>query len=463
VEGDAGAECAPIKTFEELDVLPAYVLQALAEREISAPMPIQAQALPLILGGHDLVGIARTGSGKTLAFLMPAIVHIEAQEPLQRGRATPIALVLAPTRELAVQICEEAEKLLGRSKEGRHADGVRAACAYGGLPKPEQLKALRWGCHVLVATPGRLADLLEQQEVSLSRVTYFVLDEADRMLDYGFQGELDRIAGAVRPDRHMLFFSATWPREVQDLAKALCQGGQQPVRLAVGQGDDGVVATRADIVQQVEVFDQETWEERDAAKRNFLYAHVRKVLKKKENKALVFVNSKALADEMRDTLWKEGFKADSMHGGRPQQTRLNVLDSFRRGEMRLLVATDVMGRGLDIPDISHVVVFDMGDVEDYVHRIGRTARGLSERGGHSLTLFEYNSRWPEIAGELVGVLKEAAQEVPEGLQAIADEVAAGRRPVDARATRSAESGGAWGSGGWKANGQQANGWKGRGH
>uniref|UniRef100_A0A7S1SAT0 RNA helicase n=1 Tax=Alexandrium catenella TaxID=2925 RepID=A0A7S1SAT0_ALECA len=422
--------------------------------ECTSPMPIQAQALPIVLGGHDLVGIAKTGSGKTLAYLLPAIVHIEAQRPMTKGIVTPIALIMAPTRELAVQIYEVAYKLVYQSKEGNQPGGIWSAVVYGGKQKGEQAKNLWRGCHILVATPGRLMDFVQNEEISLGRVTYFVLDEADRMLDCGFQDDVYKIASAIRPDRHMLFFSATWPKEVQDLAQTLCQDGQQPVRISVGQHEDGVQATRADITQEVVVFDQDTWEERDNAKRTHLYAHLRSVLQTEENKILVFVNSKNMADEMRNRLYEEGFKTESMHGGRPQQTRLDVLAGFRRGETRLLVATDVMGRGLDIPDISHVVLYDMGAVDDYIHRIGRTARGLtgghSGLGGHALTLFEYNNKWPEIPGGLCQVLSEAGQEVPIELQAIADEVASGlRRTVERGDSYKKRK---WKSGDWNETG-----------
>jgi len=427
VHSKTGQAIAPVTTFEELGVFPEFVMEALVEMEIEAPMPIQAQSLPMILGGHDVTGIARTGSGKTLAYLLPAVVHIEAQGPLKKGSAMPIALILAPTRELVVQISEEAQKLVKHSKgKSNHPGGLWSAVIYGGKSKQEQLTTARKGTHILAATPGRLVDCLENKEISLARCTYFVLDEADRMLEEGFHDALHRIAREVRKDRHMLFFSATWPEEVKKLAQNMCKGKKLPIHLAVGQREDGQATTRADIVQQVVVFNQETWDERDASKKKFLYKHLKKVLQNEEHKALVFVSSKVLANELRDNLWKSGFSTDSMHGGRTQDQRLAVLKAFKENETRLLVCTDVMGRGLDIPGITHVVVYDMGDVDDYVHRIGRTARGISQgQTAHALTLFEFNEKWPAIPEALIKVLEDSAQEVPDELRQIVAAVESG--------------------------------------
>merc|ERR1719215_2546126 len=196
-------------------------------------MPIQAQAVPLALSGHDVIGIARTGSGKTLAYLLPAIAQIEAQEPVERCTGMPIALILAPVRELAVQICDEAQKLVQGSNTFAHApSGVRAACVFGGgaANKGWQVQTLRKGCHILAATPGRLTDLLSTRDVKLQRVSYFVLDEADRMLECGFEEQVGTIAARIRDDRQTIFFSATWPEEVQELAEQLCHGDPPPVR-----------------------------------------------------------------------------------------------------------------------------------------------------------------------------------------------------------------------------------------
>jgi len=438
----AGKPIAPVTTFEELDVLPDYVMEALKEQNITAPLPIQSQALPIALRGHDVTGIAKTGSGKTLAFLLPAIVHIEAQPAVPKGRVpTPICLIVAPTRELVVQIHEEAQKLVKDSKDGgsgNHPGGLWSAVIYGGKSKDEQLRLCRLGTHILAATPGRLADNIRNNEISLKRCTFFVLDEADRMLEEGFSSEIKFFSKNIRKERHMLFFSATWPAEVERLSSELCVGKKTPVHLGVGQREDGAGSARETILQEVVCFRQGNWEERDAAKKELLFTHCREVLQEEDNKILVFVSSKTLADELRDTLWKEGFKTDSMHGGRTQDTRLNVLAAFRSGETRMVVATDVMGRGLDIPDISHVVIYDMGETDDYVHRIGRTARGPSGQG-HALTFFEFDPKWPEIAEGLVQVLEQSGQEVPDDLREIAESAVGMEGVMAKRRNKAAQS------------------------
>jgi len=186
------------------------------------------------------------------------------------------------------------------------------------------------------------------------------------------------------------------------------------VHLTCGQSGHGAATTREDIVQEVVVFEEPTWEERDRSKQELLYAHLREVLADPRHKVLVFVSRKNLCDEMVNRLWGEGFPCQTMHGGRTQDSRLSTLAEFRQGKLQLLITTNVMGRGLDIPDISHVVVYDMGDIEEYVHRIGRTARGPYGKG-HALTFFEYEPRYPEIAVNLVNVLVQANQEVPKDL------------------------------------------------
>lgn len=267
--------------------------------------------------------------------------------------------------------------------------------------------------------------MLTSGNVSLERVTYFVLDEADRMLECGFGDQVNTIADDIRSDRQTVFFSATWPAEVQQLADKMCHGQAPPVQVSIGQNEQGP-ATRDDIVQEVVVFEGGTWDERDLLKQDLLYAHLREVAASPAYKALVFVSRKNLADELVNALCSEGFEAQAMHGGRSQDSRLSILDDFKKDQVKLLVTTDVMGRGLDIPNISHVVIYDMGEIDDYVHRIGRTARGPYGQG-HALTFFEYDKKWPRLAGQLCDVLRQSEQEVPPELANIAEEAVRGLR------------------------------------
>lgn len=418
----------PVKRFEELQVLPRYLLEGLHDMGICSPMNVQAQALPLILSGHDVICLAQTGSGKTLAFLLPAVVHIEAQDLPTWGREPflPIALIIAPTRELAIQIADAATKLLQYSYRGSHRGGIRTVCLYGGQPRNVQWANLSRGCQIVVATPGRLLDMTKTGVLSLVRVTFFVLDEADRLLNLGFHEDVAEMSCQVHPEKQVLFFSATWSKEVQEMARGLCYA-TKPVRFSVGRsevgGDSDVLQAREGIVQEVVVFDGGDWNKNDVEKREKLDAHIRRVMdESRDHKMLIFVNEKAFADELCWKLTNADLRGDALHGGKSQQQRLWILDMFRRGELRLLVATDVLGRGIDIPSVSHVVVYDMGLVEQYVHQIGRTARGR-EAKGHSLVFFEYYSKLPHIAGELVAVLERSKQMVPESLRNIAAKAA----------------------------------------
>ena len=284
---------APATSFQELGVLPRYALEGLQSCGITSPMPVQAQALPIVLSGQDVIGLAQTGSGKTLAFLLPSVVHVEAQSPLARNAATPIVLVLAPTRELAVQISDEAGKVLRYSRQSeQHRGGVWCTVVYGGGNKREQISSLR-GSHIVVATPGRLIDFVASQVISLQRVTYLVLDEADRMLDMGFHGDVTTISDQVRPERQVLFFSATWSRDVQTLARGLCHEGSRPVRISVGQagrpdGEDAEDAqaahmARKGIEQEVVVVDfPGDWERQAAEKRRLLEEYLQDRLEESE-------------------------------------------------------------------------------------------------------------------------------------------------------------------------------------
>jgi len=456
IQSDAsnqGLTAAPIQSWSELSILPSWIDKSLQEHSWVAPLPVQAQAFPILLGGSNLIGIAQTGSGKTIAFMLPAVIHAHDQRPLAQTDQGPIVMVLAPTRELAVQIGEETEKLAKYSWESpSHPGGLRTTCFYGGGKKWDQLaKFSKEGSHFVVATPGRLLDCIADGSVSLKRVTFFCLDEADRMLDLGFLGDMESLSAGIRPDKQMAFFSATWPKQVETLAYSLCTSGQ-PVTMRVSQAaGTETLQAREGIIQEVVVIEELGYRRQDQIKQKLLDAHIKQVLAKdSQAKILIFVNQKYFADELANKLWEDNIHADTIHGGRQQEKRLEVLDDFRKGKMPVLIATDVVGRGLDIPNVTHVVVYSMGDVADYIHRIGRTGRGVNGTG-HALVFFEYDSKFSGLAGELVDVLDRSKQPVPEQLQLYADEVKSGKR-VDFY--KSWETGG--GSGEWKSGGDE---WK----
>lgn len=467
VESDGatpGMTPMPLQSFADLPCIPPWVKQALDENKWETPMPIQAQAFPILLAGRNLIGIAQTGSGKTVAFLLPAVIHANVQQPLRRSDPGPIVLVLAPTRELAVQISEEADKLLRYSSESTgHPRGIRSVAFYGGGKKRDQLQNFTFdGSHIVAATPGRLMDFCGEGKVSLQRVTYFCLDEADRMLELGFLGDMQQIGAAIRPERQMAFFSATWPKEVQSLAMGLCL--DSPVTIRVGRQGDGsanaddpeALVANKNITQQVVVVDfpegKDQWDKQEAEKKRLLDEHIKNALTDQDAKMIIFVNQKNFADELSNQLWNDGIYVDAIHGGRPQEKRLNSLDMFKKGHLRVLIATDVVGRGVDIPHVSHVVIYSMNGVPDYIHRIGRTARGKGTKG-HALVFFEYMPKQAQTAKELIEVLEKADQIVPPELRQIQAEVESGKR-YDANKDWN------YGSGSWKSNTNwQSGSWK----
>lgn len=350
-----------------------------------------------------MITVAKTGSGKTCGFLLPAF-HRLTTHNADRRRGPPAILVLAPTRELACQIEQEAIKF-GRSSN------MRTACCYGGSPKGLQIRKLQQGIEVLIATPGRLNDLLEMKVVDLSHVCFLVLDEADRMLDMGFEPQIRTIIEKIPKERQSMMFTATWPREVQTLAREFLH---KPVEIRFGEVDS-LNANKA-IKQIVMVIAESEKSEK-----------LREVLSEINPtndvlnlpKTIIFVSTKHGCDQLANELWNAGYAVDSLHGDRQQFQRTKVMDQFKRGTLKLLVATDVAARGLDVKDIQYVINYDfpagINGVEDYVHRIGRTARGSSEGKAYTFFTKEDSKR----ANELVGVLKRAEQEVPEELQRMA--------------------------------------------
>lgn len=303
-----------------------YVLKELHSLGFTAPTAIQSQGWPMALSGRDVVGIAETGSGKTISYCLPAIVHINAQPLLERGDG-PIVLILAPTRELAVQIQQECTKFGTSSR-------IRNTCVYGGVPRGQQIRDLARGVEICIATPGRLIDMLESGKTNLRRVTYLVLDEADRMLDMGFEPQIRKIVDQIRPDRQTLMWSATWPKEVQRLAYDYLKDFIQ-----VNIGAEGLSANH-NITQIVEVISE-------SEKRDRLVYHLEKVMANSENsKTLVFVGTKKAADEIVAFLRSDGYPALGIHGDKAQGERDWVLGEFKSGRAPIMVATDVASRGI---------------------------------------------------------------------------------------------------------------------
>jgi len=391
----------PCLTFEEAS-MPEYILGEVLKQGFDKPTPIQSQGWPMALKGRNMVGISATGSGKTLAFLLPAMIHINAQQYLKPGDG-PIVLVLAPTRELAVQIKEECDKF-GASSQ------IKNTVVYGGVPKSRQVRDLRSGVEIVIATPGRLIDHLEQGNTNLKRVTYLVMDEADRMLDMGFEPQLRKICSQIRPDRQVLMWSATWPREVENLASDYLHDFYQ---VTVGSLD---LAGNKDVTQIIDMCtDQDKY-------RNLL-KYLRENLSAKD-RVLVFVETKKGCDMLTRSLRLDGFQARAMHGDKSQEERDWVLREFKSCQSTLLVATDVAARGLDVDDIRMVVNFDFpNDMESYIHRIGRTGRAGKKGIAVSFFVSQKNSR---VARELVDILNRTQQTIPPELQSLSSFSGGGR-------------------------------------
>lgn len=380
------------------------------------PTPVQKNALPIILAKRDLMACAQTGSGKTAAFLVPILNHIFEAGPAPgsqngfggstRRKQFPLALVLAPTRELATQIFEESRKFSYRSR-------VRPCVVYGGAHVGEQMRDLDRGCHLLVATPGRLVDMLERGKVSLEFCKYLVLDEADRMLDMGFEPQIRRIVEQDNmPEvgkRQTLMFSATFPKEIQMLARDFLH---DYIFLAIGR----VGSTSENITQKI------VWvEEQD--KREFLLdllaaAGLGKTGSEDASLTLVFVETKKGADQLDEFLYQQGFPVTSIHGDRTQREREDALRVFRTGRTPILVATAVAARGLDIPNVKHVINFDLpSDIEEYVHRIGRTGR----MGNLGLATSFFNDKNRNLTKDMVELIVESSQELPGWLESMASD------------------------------------------
>jgi ATP-dependent RNA helicase RhlE len=337
-------------TFSELG-LAEPLLRAIATEGYSTPTPIQTQAIPPALAGRDLLGCAQTGTGKTAAFALPILHRLHAARPTAGAGRKIRALVLSPTRELAAQIAESF------SAYGRNTP-LRNAVIYGGVNQNPQVKALRNGADIVVATPGRLLDLMEQGHVDLRSVEVFVLDEADRMLDLGFLPDIRRIVAGLPKERQTLFFSATMPEDIRRLAQSILR---DPLSVHVAP-----VSSTADRIEQ-SVYHVASGEKSALLRR--LLGDAR------EARALVFTRTKRRADRVVKDLTRAGIRAAAIHGNKSQSAREQALDGFRSRRLPVLVATDIAARGIDVDGISHVFNYDLPQVaETYVHRIGRTAR-----------------------------------------------------------------------------------------
>lgn len=351
--------------FDELQLINP-LLRAVEEEGYTAPSPIQEQAIPPVLAGRDLVGCAQTGTGKTAAFALPILQRLSKQ-PLEPGKRPIRALVLTPTRELAIQILESFQAY------GRYTK-LREAVVFGGVSQNPQVEALARGVDILVATPGRLNDLIGQGHVGLAHVQIFVLDEADRMLDMGFVHDVKKVIAKLPVKKQTLLFSATMPPEIRELVDSLLQ---DPVKVAVTP-----VSSTVDAIRQRLYYV-------DKANKRHLLAYLLK--DPAVSSALVFTRTKHGADRVVRDLGREGIRALAIHGNKSQNARQTALKSFKDGTLRVLVATDIAARGIDVEELSHVINYDLPNVpETYVHRIGRTGR--AGQSGDAISFCDFDEK-----------------------------------------------------------------------
>ena len=361
------------------------LMRAVEKEGYTTPTPIQAQSIPALLEGRDLLGVAQTGTGKTASFVLP-ILHRLVEANALPARKTPRALILAPTRELALQIHESIQAY------ARFTD-IRSIVIFGGVPMPKQIKALNNGAQILVATPGRLLDLMNQDKVRLHKIDTFVLDEADRMLDMGFVHDVRKVAAAVPEQRQTVLFSATMPDTVRSLADGLLN---DPVKVEVTP--QSTTAERID--QRVLMVPKQ--------KKRTLLSHVLK--DDAISKVLIFTRTKHGADRVARHLDRGGVRAGAIHGNKTQNARQRALKDFTSGKLRALVATDIAARGIDVDGVSHVINFDLpNEPESYVHRIGRTARG--GEAGEAISFCDAEER---------GYLRSIEKAISQAVEVFAD-------------------------------------------
>lgn len=384
--------------------------------KFAKPTPIQSYSIPVAMSGRDLMACAQTGSGKTAAFCFPIISGILRDRSISPAEmatgvgflsstvACPLALILSPTRELSCQIHEEAKKF-------SYQTGVRVVVAYGGAPMVHQIRNLEKGVDILVATPGRLVDMIERSKVSLRNVKYLALDEADRMLDMGFEPQIRKLVEQMEMPppgvRQTLLFSATFPTEIQRLASDFLSNY---IFLAAGK-----VGSSTDLITQKVEFVQEIDKRRHLM--STLHAQSTNLANGKNSLTLVFVETKKGADALQHWLSQRGFPSIAIHGDKVQMERERALRSFKSGHTPILVATDVAARGLDIPHVAHVINFDLPrDIDDYVHRIGRTGRA----GKSGLATAFFSDKNLPLASALVELMQDSKQEIPPWLSQYAE-------------------------------------------
>jgi len=390
VRGD-GEVPKPFTTFNSCG-FPKPIMATLFSLGFAAPTPIQAYCWPVAGGGRDVVGIAKTGSGKTLAFLLPPFTTFLGSRP---GYG-PNMLVMAPTRELACQIQLEAERF------GKRV-GIYSICVYGGAPRGPQLRELRAGAHLVVGTPGRLNDYLEGGELTLENCKNLVLDEADRMLDMGFEPQIRTLIKAIPRDRQTMMFSATWPREVRNLAQDYLH---RPVYIQIGSHE---ATANKDITQEVVICSGQR------EKSENLLEILTKI--DRAERVIVFTNTKKLCESLASELWSSRIHCVTIHGDKEQRDRDQALHSFKTGRTPVMLATDVAARGLDIKGVKLVVNYDVAPCpDDHIHRIGRTGRAGVP--GRAVTFLDH--RESKEAREVMRSMEKAGQRVPENLRELAD-------------------------------------------
>ncbi|XP_013163194.1 PREDICTED: ATP-dependent RNA helicase abstrakt [Papilio xuthus] len=385
----------PIRTFQHMK-FPKGILRGLEEKGIKKPTPIQVQGIPAVLSGRDMIGIAFTGSGKTLVFILPIIMLCLEQEikmPFIRNEG-PYGLIICPSRELAKQTFDIIQHFVRHLKLCGNPE-IRSCLAIGGVAVSECMEVVQRGVHIMVATPGRLMDMLDKKMVRLNVCRYLCMDEADRMIDMGFEEDVRTIFSYFAGQRQTLLFSATMPRKIQNFARSALV---KPVTVNVGRAGAASLNVRQEL---------------EPVKAEARTVHLLQCLQKTPPPVLVFAERKQDVDAIHEYLLLKGVEAVAIHGGKDQEERSRAVEAFRRGEKDVLVATDVASKGLDFANIQHVINYDMPeDIENYVHRIGRTGRAAGE--GVATTLLG-RAADDSVLRDLVHLLREAGQKVPSFL------------------------------------------------